>query len=357
MFNNNRLSLARKRRRLTAKGLAKCAGLSPLTITRLEKGENQPEEATVDKIADVLAYPTEFFYGDEFETIDTAAVSFRGLTKMTAKQRDAAVSAGVLGLQLCDWVEERFLLPKANLPDLGHETNPEMAARSLRQYWGLGEKPIGSMIRLLETQGVRVFSLSEDTASVDAFSFWRGSVPYVFLNTYKTAERSILDSAHELGHLVLHAHGGVRSSREAEREANMFASSFLMPRDDVRSRMPSFIKTETVLKAKRRWRVSAMAMTYRLHALQLLSDWQYKSMCIELGRRGYRSGEPDGIEHDSSAIWKKVFSQLWAERTTKEDIAESLNLPLDEVEGLVWGLVGTNPKPERSEHTVLHAIE
>ena len=357
MFNNNRLSLARKRRRLTAKGLAERAGLSPLTITRLEKGENQPEEATVDKIAGALAYPTEFFYGDEPEAIDTAAVSFRGLTKMTAKQRDAAVSAGALGLQLYDWVEERFSLPKPNLLDLGYETNPEMAARSLRQYWGLGEKPIGSMIRLLETQGVRVLSLSEDTASVDAFSFWRGSVPYVFLNTYKTAERSILDAAHELGHLALHAHGGGRSSREAEREANMFASSFLMPRDDVRSRMPRFIKIETVLKAKRRWRVSAMAMAYRLHALKLLSDWQYKSMCIELGRRGYRTGEPDGIEHDSSAIWEKVFTQLWSERTTKEDIAKSLSLPLDELEGLVWGLVGTNRKPEGSERAVLHAIK
>ena len=357
MFNNTRLNLARKRRRLTAKGLAERSGLSPLTITRLEKGENQPDEATVDRIADALAYPTEFFYGDEPETIDTAAVSFRGLTKMTAKQRDAAVSAGALGSQLCDWVEERFSLPKPNLLDLGYETNPEMAARSLRQYWGLGEKPIGSIIRLLETQGVRVLSLSEDTASVDAFSFWRGSVPYVFLNTFKTAERSILDAAHELGHLVLHAHGGVRSSREAEREANMFASSFLMPRDDVRSRMPRLINIEAVLVAKRRWRVSAMAMAYRLHALQLLSDWQYKSMCIELGRRGYRSGEPDGIEHDASAIWKKIFSQLWLERITKEDVAISLSLPLDELEGLVWGLVGANPKPERSEHIGLHAIK
>ena len=357
MFNNKRLSLARKRRKLTAKGLAQRAGLSPLTITRLEKGENQPDEATVEKIADALAYPTEFFYGDEPETIGTAAVSFRGLTKMTAKQRDAAVSAGVLGLQLYDWVEERFSLPKPNLLDLGYETNPEMAARSLRQHWGLGEKPIGSIIRLLETQGVRVLSLSEDTATVDAFSFWRGSTPYVFLTTFKTAERSILDAAHELGHLVLHAHGGIQSSREAEREANLFASSFLIPRDDVRSRMPHFIKIETVLKAKRRWRVSAMAMTYRLHALELLSDWQYKSMCIELARRGYRSGEPDGIERDTSAIWIKVLSHLWKERTTKEDIALSLSLPLDELEGLVWGLVGTNPKPERNGQIGLHAIK
>ena len=357
MFNHRRLSIARKRRRLTAKSLAERAGVSPMTVTRLEKGENYPDDVTVRKIAEVLAYPVAFFYGDELEVIDVSSVSFRGLTKMTAKQRDAAIASGALGLLLYGWVEEHFSLPKPNLLDLGYETNPEMAARSLRQHWGLGERPIGSMIKLLETHGVRVLSLSEDTASVDAFSFWRGSTPYVFLNTFKTAERSILDAAHELGHLSLHAHGGGRISREAEREANMFASTFLMPRDDVRSRMPRFIKIEAVLKAKRRWRVSAMAMTYRLHALHLISDWQYKSLCIELGRRGYRTGEPDGIDRDESAIWLKVFSSLWEEGTTKEDVAVALNLPLEEVEGLVWDLAGVKPRPERGEDIKLHAVE
>ena len=53
-------------------------------------------------------------------------------------------------------------------------------------------------------------------------------------------------------------------------------------------------------------------------------------MCIELGRRGYRSGEPDGIQREQSVVWKKVFSQLWSERTTKNQIAKHLNLPLDE---------------------------
>ena len=56
MFNNRRLSLARKRRRLTAKGLAENTGLSAMTITRLEKGENQPDEDTVDRLSRSLGY-------------------------------------------------------------------------------------------------------------------------------------------------------------------------------------------------------------------------------------------------------------------------------------------------------------
>ena len=210
------------------------------------------------------------------------------------------------------------------------------------------------MIRLLEAHGVRVFALSENTATVDAFSFWKDDKPFVFLNNFKTPERSIFDAAHELGHLVLHKHGGPTPSRSAEREANSFASAFLMPKNDIRPRMPNHISTEVVLKAKLRWRVSAMAMAYRLHALQLLTDWQYKAICVELGKRGFRSGEPGGIERDGSVIWKKIFSQLWIERTTKAEVADALNIPVDELEGLI----GLNPHPnERDMKFSLYAVK
>ncbi len=347
MFNSKRLGLARMRRRLTAKGLADLTKLSAMTITRLEKGDNQPDDNTVGRIAHALGYPVEFFYADDPEELNTEAVSFRSLTKMSARERDAAISAGALGLQLNDWVENRFSLPAPNLLDLSYETDVEAAARSLRQHWVLGERPIGNVIGLLETHGVRVFSLSENTRTVDAFSFWRDERPFIFLNNFKTAEHSLFDSVHELGHLVLHQHGGPQGqSRLAEREANAFASAFLMPANDVRARAPRFIDTNMIIKMKSRWRVSAMAMAYRLHVLGHLTEWQYKSICIELGKRGYRSGEPLGIKRESSIIWKKVLAQLWQDRTTKNDIAKALNIPLDELEGLVWGVTGTVSPPQ-----------
>jgi Zn-dependent peptidase ImmA (M78 family)/DNA-binding XRE family transcriptional regulator len=346
-FNHKRLSLARKRRRLTGKGLAELAGVSAITVSRLENGENEPDAETVVRLAQALRYPQEFFADDDPEEIDTNAVSFRSLTKMSAKERDAALAAGCLGLQLSDLVENEFRLPNANLLDLSYETDPEIAARSLRQFWGLGEKPIGNILGLLEVNGIRVFSLSEDTASVDAFSFWRNDKPFIFLNNFKTAEHSNTDAIHELGHLVLHRHAGTQPSRAAEREANLFASAFLMPAADVKSRMSRFITVDTIISAKKRWRVSAMAMAYRLHTLGLISDWQYKSHCIELGRRGYRSSEPGGIERETSRVWQKILTQLWSERRTKSDIANKLHIPLDELEGLIWGLAGSTVRPER----------
>ena len=143
-----------------------------------------------------------------------------------------------MGLELNAWVEKEFDLPKPNLIDLSYETDLEAAAGSLRQYWGLGEKPIGNMLGLLEVNGVCVFSLAEDTASVDAFSFWRDDTPYIFLNTFKSPEHSIFDSDHELCHLVCHRHAGTDRSRFAEREAHTFASALFMPAADVKARMP-----------------------------------------------------------------------------------------------------------------------
>lgn len=348
MFNPKRLSLAKSRRRLTSKALAEKTGLAQDTISRLETGITpNPDETTVLRLSQALGFPITFFEDADPEDIDTTAVSFRSFSKMSAKERDAAVAAGSLGLQLNRWVEGKFALPKPNLIDLSYERDPEVVAGLLRQHWGLGERPISSMLGLLETHGVRVFSLSENTASVNAFSFWRDGMPYVFLNNYKTAESSIFDTAHELGHLVMHRQDNPKEIKTAEREANAFAAAFLMPSKDVRARIARPITIANIISQKARWRVAAMALVVRLDSLKILTEWQYRSLCIELGRRGYRTAEPIGVERETSIIWRKVLAELWSEKTTKASIARDLHLPLDELEGLIWNLAAVNTPPER----------
>lgn len=349
MFQKRRLSLARMRRGLTMKALAERAGLAADTVRRIERGETMPDEVTLLRLSSVLEFPCEFFDGEEPEEVDLGSVSFRSFSKMTARERDAAIAAGSLGLQLNRWVEARFGLPDPDLLDLSHETDPEVAAMFIRQHWGIGEQPIGSLLALLETKGLRLFSLSENTASVNAFSFWRGGKPFIFLNNFKTAESSNFDAAHELGHLVLHKHGDPKEARSAEREADRFASAFLLPARDVRARMPREVNVETIIRAKARWRVSAMALARRLSDLGILSDWRYNSICIELARRGYRSREPVGIQRETSVIWKKVLTHLWLERITKADIARELHLPVGELEGLIWSLTGEAGRPTKGD--------
>jgi Zn-dependent peptidase ImmA (M78 family)/transcriptional regulator with XRE-family HTH domain len=340
MFNPSRMSIARKRRRFTAKVLAERVGVSPVTITRLETGKNKPEAETVDAIARALKFPKEFFFGDEPDLLHQEAASFRSMTAMTAKERDASLSSGSLAFMVSDWVSERFHLPELDLPNLGCETDPSGTARSLRQHWGLGEQPISNMMKLLESKGVVIFSLTENSKNVDAFSCWRNDTPYIFLNTIKSAEHSRFDAAHELGHLVLHKHGGPHQGKEAEREANAFASSLLMPSADVLARIPHVSSIQKIIEAKKRWRVSAFALTHRLHRLQILSDWQYRTLCIQLTKRGYRTNELNGISREKSVVWDRILKELWKEGITKRHIAQKLHIPTAELESLIDGVLG-----------------
>lgn len=338
MFNPNRLVIARKRRRLSSKELAERIGLSPITITRLEKAGN-PEPSTIDLLAKELGFPKEFFFGDDIDLLTKRSASFRSLSAMTAKERDSALAAGSLAYLTSDWVTFRFNLPSVDLLDLSHEREPDIAARTLRQYWGLGVQPISNVIKLLESKGIRIFSLSENTRNVDAFSCWRDGIPYIFLNTFKTAERSRFDALHELGHLVLHRHGEARG-REVEKEANMFSSFFLMPSEDVLSRVPFVTSLNQLINAKKRWGVSVSALAYRLHKAGTITDWQYRTFCIQINKK-FGISEPNELKRERSVVWEKVFRELWKDGVTRKDLAKELSIPVDEVESLVFGLVGS----------------
>ena len=161
MFNVKCLELARKRRRYTAKICGKRVDVSPVTLSRIVNEQQIAHETTIEKLVAALDFPRAFFFKDDIDPIDAEFASFRSLTAMTARERDAALSAGSLAYELADWVRGRFNLPSADLIDLSHERDPAGAARTLRQYWAIGEKPIGNMIKLLETKGIRVFSLAE----------------------------------------------------------------------------------------------------------------------------------------------------------------------------------------------------
>ncbi|MFX4228427.1 MAG: helix-turn-helix domain-containing protein [Porticoccaceae bacterium] len=347
MFNSTQLTIARNRRRLSRKELAVRVGLTPVTITRLEAGDNEPGPDNIKLIAAELGFPVDFFYGDYSDPLSKDAVSFRSLKAMTAKERDAAISAADLALTINDWIDDRFNLPEVDLPDLSNFIeDPAGAASFLRSDWGFGQRPIGNLIKLLESKGIRVFSLAEDTKNVDAFSFWRNGQPFIFLNTFKTAERSRFDIAHELGHLVLHR-DGENTGRDAEAEANEFASHFLIPKTDLIANIPFVHSLNQLVKAKTRWGVSLQALAYRLHKNGLITDWRYRGFCIEISKL-YGNSEPNGIERERSTLWEKIIRELWREGISNERLANEVHIPLAELNSLVFGLFSQDSAPKET---------
>jgi Zn-dependent peptidase ImmA (M78 family)/DNA-binding XRE family transcriptional regulator len=339
-FNPSRLTLARKRRGMTMTKLAFKIGVELRSISGYEKGEYRPEEDKVEKLARTLAFPRTFFYGPDLDEPTPDAASFRALKRMTSGQRDAALGSGALALLFNSWVETRFTLPSSTVPDLSRERDPEGAAEQLRRTWGLGELPIKNVVHLLESKGVRVFSLAIDATEVDAFSMWRQDTPFVFLNTAKSAEHGRFDGAHELGHLVIHHHGAPQG-QDAEREANAFASALLMPRSTVLAVAPRFTTVDRLVELKRTWNVSVAALAYRMHTLGLMSDWQYRNVAIEISQRGYRKNEPSPAPRETSQVFAKVSAALREDGISKDEVAAELCIPVREIEQLVFGLLIT----------------
>jgi Zn-dependent peptidase ImmA (M78 family) len=343
-FSPSRLALARKRLGLSKTALASQSGISVRSLGYYESstGNVSPSEEHLNILATVLKVPVEFFIGPDIEELNCDAASFRSLTTLTSSERDAALANGTFAMLLSEWIDKKFHLPEPSIPSL-RDFEAEGAAQALREHWGLGQRPISNVVHLLESRGVRVFSLPVDSRAVDAFSLWHGQVPFVFLNTKKTAEHTRFDCAHELGHLTLHTHGTPRSSRkrEVETEANRFASAFLLPESDVLAHTPPprTITAKIIHRLKKRWGVSAIALVFRLHKLRVISDWQYRSLCIELSDTGYKSGEEGGIPRDGSQVFAKVFSTLKAEGVTRGTIARDLNLTPALIDSLLVGLV------------------
>lgn len=347
VLNPTRLALARKRRGYKKTKLAELSKVDLRAVSAFEAGEYAPSTETLARIASVLKFPLAFFSGEDLDEPSLDSGSFRSMSKMTAPQRDMALSQAAIGLHFMDWIESRFELPDANLPDLSREPNPEAAAESLRRAWSLGALSIRNMIHLLEAKGVRVLSLAVDAREVDAFSMWKGATPFVFLNTRKSTEHSRFDAAHELGHLVLHKHGPPQG-RDAEKQANGFASAFLMPRGSVLANAPRYPSHATLVQLKKVWTTSVSALSYRLHELGIISDWQYRGLCVEISKRG-RSIEPEEAPRETSLILPRILAALYEESVSRAQIAHELSLPTSELEQLLFGLAMTGIEGGRQQ--------
>lgn len=343
-LNPERVDLVRRRLGLSKIEFAAKLGVDRKAVQRFEIGSYDLSNSAIEALITLSGYPEQFFQKGAPEFPPSDGVSFRSMRSLLARPRDAALAAAAIAFEFDDWINDRFELPLHRLPQLDRR-DPSAAAAAIRSHWGIGVRPISNMINVLEAHGIRVFSLSEETRHLDAYSFWRKERPYVFLNTCKTAEHSRFDAAHELAHLVLHQHGGSKH-RSAEDEAHEFASEFLMPSADLEANVPVIRSLNDLVRAKRRWGVSAAALSYALNHRKnkLLSDWHYRSYCIELNRAGKES-EQNPMQQETSQIWAKVLTALWREGLSLGRIAADLAVPQHELSNLLFNIANQERSP------------
>lgn len=317
-FNGERLKNARIYKGITLTELAEQSDIKKQSISLYENGKNTPDYEKVRILSNILGFPYEYFFQEDKIKAYTETTYFRSQATATKKERASQSIKLELVAQmyetLWNYIEfPTFIDPKVEFEGFedpleceSKEAIDEMevAATKVRQCWRVPSGPIKDLQYLLEQNGILVtgFSINED--KIDAFSqrtmVDNAEVFLIAVALGKTECRLRFDMAHELGHIVLHPWSEDIESiskeefKSRERQANMFASAFLLPRDSFSREVAQYpTDLNFYLFLKKKWKVSVQAMMYRARQLNIISANQYQYMMRQVSKNGWRTNEPD----------------------------------------------------------------
>lgn len=300
-----RLTEARIAARLTQTELAKRVGVTRQMISNYELEKNNPTTDVMLAISRELEQPTAFFTQSSRITFGAHSANFFRKVGPDTQRRNKACEVYAQWLSATAFAFDKFAnYPTVDLPafepasDNYTEAEIENAADRVRQHFDLGLGPISNVLRLLESKGVIVCRYAIAGENIEAFSFWSGERPFVFLASEKdSGARARFDAAHELGHLCLHRWVGQEEIedktrlKEIEAEANRFAGAFLLPRKSFPNEVYS-PRADSFIDLKARWKVSIQAMVYRCKNLGLFDERQILNINKQISFKKWRTIEP-----------------------------------------------------------------
>ncbi|MGW3628186.1 helix-turn-helix domain-containing protein [Streptomyces sp. NPDC000880] len=300
-MNPRLLQLARESRGLSQSKLASMAGISQAALSKAENsvGPLSPERLAV--IADVLGYPQELFnWPDEPVGLGPSGFYHRkqsGLGKTALQRIEAEVN--LLLMQMRRLEASVDIEPFYRLPVLdADEYEPEDAAARVRASWMVPDGPVPDVIRTVERAGIIVVRRDLESPKISGLSVRPpNSLPVIILNEGMSATRERFTILHELGHLVMHQ----MPSDDGEREADRFASEFLMPARLVGPHLKG-MTIQRAVQLKQYWKASMAAIIRTAHVLGRIDDRRYKSLQVQMSQHGYRRVEPAEPEPEQPRI-------------------------------------------------------
>jgi len=255
-------------------------------------------DEVLDRLCRAVHYPPEFFYQrDELHGIDTSilfhrkrAIPVRALAKIHAIANIRRLNLGKL-LKSVD-LEPRHPFPSVDIDEF--DGDPRAVAQAVRATWIMPRGPVDNVTKAIEDAGGIVIRCDFNTRLVDAISQWiPGLPPMFFVNVDVPGDRLRWTLAHEIGHVVMH-----RSvTPNIEKEADLFASHFLMPADDIRPYLADGIVTPARLATlKPLWKASMQAILKQSTNIGVIDERQARYVWMQFGQAGYRTREPQYLD-------------------------------------------------------------
>jgi Zn-dependent peptidase ImmA (M78 family)/transcriptional regulator with XRE-family HTH domain len=331
------LQAARLAQGLSLSGLAGLSKISPATLSRLEHGSRAATDVETVVLANALKVPVAALRRPLVsERLGLSGFYHRKLSRAGAKAVDKIENQCVLdvvalhellGMVHCPVAET---VPTIHLDEINGDV--EQAAHMMRAKWGLARGPVQDVCAVVEKGGCLVIHSDFGLPEMDGlYQKVRGVPPIFWVNSRKPLERVRWSIAHELGHLVLHENEPV-DHELAETQANQFAAAFLMPRADFRGECPSRLWIPELVEMKRRWRCSMQAIARRARDVGRITETQFKSVMIELSRRGWRMQEPYPVTGESPTLLAFIIAEcLRSCEYTEDELADRLAVLVEQI--------------------------
>jgi Zn-dependent peptidase ImmA (M78 family)/transcriptional regulator with XRE-family HTH domain len=328
----NRIRQARELRGITQIELANRVGVKQAAISQMEKDEFEPSEELLKAISNETGFLPSFFSREPVIDFSQGSLSFRAKRSISSREETKAYQyAKIIYEQTKRMVEKVTEMPPLRLPHIAGE-KIERSAEITRSNLGIApDVPIKNLIELLEKNGVFCLTLPIVLPKLDAFSTWAiidRERPIIVLSSGKPMDRMRFSISHELGHLVLH-HPNKDVIKETERQANIYASEFLLPTISMKSELTTPISLTSLARMKVRWGVSMQAIIYRARDLKIINDRQFKYLFSQLSAHGWRTREPANldVQPESPQLVRAMIETVYK---SPEDYALDMGMTLSD---------------------------
>ena len=349
-----RLQQARTMRCLSLRGLetAMKGFVSHNALAKYERGDMLPGSDVLIALADALAQPVDFFFRP-FK-FGITQVRFRRKARFPTSRQKAVEQLAADYVERYRETEElvgdvRTFQSPLPAHALNSVAEAEAFADKLREVWQLGHDPLPNLFELLESKGIKVLELPDESNAFDGLSADTDAGPIVVIAAHLNTNipRKRMTEAHELGHIVLNFDPSLDEKTE-EKAVAAFAGAFLLPADtftEAFGRNRHRFTVAELVEIKGHFGVSIMAIMRRALSLGLITEPTYKRFCVLTSSWGWRTkGEPDdqryiGCEFDGR------FRQLIRRAVAEEIISLSkgaalLGEPLSRVRGDMEHVIG-----------------
>lgn len=341
--NPKMITLGRESRGISQSAFAKKIKISQGKLSKVENGLLPiSSEEEFKRISEVLDYPPSFFarsvdiYGiglSEFFHRKRQSVSKKELNKIYALLELRRIEITTF-LHSVDIGETNFFSidPDENNGDI------ESIAQSARATWRIPNGPLDNIVNIIEDAGGIVIPFDFGMANIDAISNWHpGLPPIIFVNYNRPMDRIRFTLSHEIGHLIMH--GKPPSNLEdIERQADIFAAEFLMPKKDISSSLNK-ITLQKLAALKPLWKVSMASLLKRATDLNKVTERQSRYLWTQLSKAGYRTKEPSelNVGYERPKLLNEIVNVHKNDlKYNVKDLSSALNLNENEFKYLYY---------------------